>query len=87
MKRTIEHYLLAAISTLALVAILFGCATLPGSTGLTCDTANATLKESQKMLKDLKAQGIVDGDAVLYWTVSQRGASLYLTANGCGSGK
>jgi hypothetical protein len=62
---------------------LTSCATLQGTTGPTCDTAKATLKQSQSMLDQLKSQGIVKGDAVTYWMGVNLGASLFLTANGC----
>ncbi len=63
---------------------LAGCATVPGTdTGPTCATANLTLQESRAILADLKAQGIVTGDAVTYWTLAQHGATLFLIYNGC----
>ncbi len=78
--------IIAILFVVCLAFTFTGCATT-GGTGTTpkidCVAAQALIDSSAVELANLKASGIVSGDAVTYWTLAQSGAVLAMTAAGC----
>lgn len=79
---------------MAMVCMMAGCATLRLDDNATpeqvaaakqvdCQAAAALVKQSAVELANLKAAGVVDGDAVQYWTLAQTGATLAMLGAGC----